>query len=138
MVELISCFETSNHMIWLINFVIGFLVVTNIKKLFSIYCDNNLVVLYSNNNRSSIRSKVIDMKYMIVKERIKKNKDICRAYTKRQYVSWPTNLWLTHEHICCSYCVFLLLPWSNGSLYVLCLDSDFMYLIFYINKYYSL
>ena len=71
----------------LLNFVNGLPVVTNIKRLLSIYCDNNSIVLYSNNNKSSTRSEVIDIKYMIVKERIKKIKDICRTYRKRQFAS---------------------------------------------------
>ncbi|RDX67162.1 hypothetical protein CR513_53993, partial [Mucuna pruriens] len=33
-----------------------------------IYCDNNLAVLYSNNNRSSTKSKFIDIKFLVVKE----------------------------------------------------------------------
>jgi len=91
MVELISCFEASNHVIWLPNFVFGLPAVTNIMRPLSIYCDNNSVVLYSNNNKGSTRSKVIDTKFMVVKERIKKNKDICRTYRKRQYASWFIN-----------------------------------------------
>ena len=69
------------------NFVFGLPAVTNIMRPLSIYCDNNSVVLYSNNNKGSTRSKVIDTKFMVVKERIKKNKDICRTYRKRQYAS---------------------------------------------------
>jgi len=34
------------------------------------YCDNKLVVLYSSNNRSSTKSKHIDIKFLVVKERI--------------------------------------------------------------------
>ena len=63
---------------------------SNIKSSLSIYCENNSIVLYFNNNWSSTKLEVIDIKYMIVKERIKKNKDICRTYRKRQYASWPT------------------------------------------------
>ena len=35
-----------------------------------IYCDNSAVVLYSNNNMSSTKSKFIDIKYLVVKERV--------------------------------------------------------------------
>ena len=44
--------------------------VKGIEIPLKIYCDNNLAVLYSNNNRSSSKSKHIDIKFLIVKERV--------------------------------------------------------------------
>ena len=41
-----------------------------IERPFKIYCDNKSTVLYSNNNRSSTKSKHIDIKFLIVKERV--------------------------------------------------------------------
>ena len=35
-----------------------------------LYCDNKSVVLYSNNNMSSTKSKYIDIKFLIVKEMV--------------------------------------------------------------------
>jgi len=35
-----------------------------------IYCENNSAVLYSNNNRSTTKSKFIDIKFLVVKERV--------------------------------------------------------------------
>ncbi|RDX75731.1 hypothetical protein CR513_44370, partial [Mucuna pruriens] len=52
-IEFVACFETSNHKIWLRNFVTSL-----------------WVVLYSNNNRSSKKSKFIDIKFLVVKKRI--------------------------------------------------------------------
>ena len=48
----------------------GLRVVNCIERPLKIYCDNNLVVLYSNNNRSSMKSKHIDIKFLVVKERV--------------------------------------------------------------------
>ncbi|RDX76198.1 hypothetical protein CR513_43832, partial [Mucuna pruriens] len=62
--EFMACFEASNHGIWLQNFVTSLRVVDDIEKPLNIYCDNNLVVLYSNNNRSSTKSKFIDIKFL--------------------------------------------------------------------------
>ncbi|RDY08256.1 hypothetical protein CR513_07534, partial [Mucuna pruriens] len=50
-------------------------VVDDIERPLKIYRDNNLTVLYSNNNRSSTKSKFIDIKFLVVKERVK-NKQI--------------------------------------------------------------
>ncbi|RDY04344.1 hypothetical protein CR513_11954, partial [Mucuna pruriens] len=52
-VEFVACFETSNHGIWLRNFVISLRVVDGIERPLKIYRDNNSAFLYSNNNRSS-------------------------------------------------------------------------------------
>ena len=68
--EFIACFEASNHGIWLRNFVTGLRIVDTIERPLKIFCDNNSVVLYSNNNRSLAKSKHIDIKFLIVKERV--------------------------------------------------------------------
>ncbi|RDY04531.1 hypothetical protein CR513_11749, partial [Mucuna pruriens] len=63
--KFVDCFETSNHGIWLRNFVTSLRVVNGIERSLKIYYDNNLAVLYSNNNRSSTKSKFIDIKFLI-------------------------------------------------------------------------
>ena len=42
-----------------------------IKRPLKVYCDNKSAFLYSNNNRSSTKSKHIDIKFLVVKERVK-------------------------------------------------------------------
>jgi hypothetical protein len=68
--EFIACFEASNHGIWQRNFITGLCIVDTIKLPLKLYCDNNPAVLYSNNNRSSSKSKHIDIKFLVVKERV--------------------------------------------------------------------
>ena len=41
-----------------------------IERPLKLFCDNKLAVLYSNNNRSSTKSKHIDIKFPVVKERV--------------------------------------------------------------------
>jgi hypothetical protein len=67
--EFIAYFEALNHGIWLKNFVTGLRIMDTIKLPLKLYCDNSSVVLYSNNNRSSSKSKHIDIKFLAVKER---------------------------------------------------------------------
>ncbi|XP_068639322.1 secreted RxLR effector protein 161-like [Aristolochia californica] len=88
--EFIACFEASNHGIWLRNFVTGLRVVDSIDRPLKIYCDNNSAVLYSNNNRSSTKSKFIDIKFLVVKERVQ-NKQISVVPVKRRVSSPLTN-----------------------------------------------
>ena len=44
--------------------------IDGIERPLKIYCDNNYEVLYSNNNRSTPKSKFIDIKFLVVKERV--------------------------------------------------------------------
>jgi hypothetical protein len=68
--EFIACFEASNYRIWLRNFITGLRIVDTIKLPLKLYCENSSAVLYSNNNKSSSKSKHIDIKFLIVKERV--------------------------------------------------------------------
>ena len=69
-VEFIACYEVSNHGIWLRNFITGLCIVDSIKRPLKLFCDNKSTVMYSNNNRSSTKSKHIDIKFLVVKERV--------------------------------------------------------------------
>ena len=68
--EFIACYEASNHGIWLKNFVTGLRILGNVERPLKLFCDNRSAVLYSNNNRSSTKSKHIDIKFLVVKERV--------------------------------------------------------------------
>ncbi|KAF7152393.1 hypothetical protein RHSIM_Rhsim01G0098800 [Rhododendron simsii] len=45
--------------------------VSNIEKPLRIYCDNKAAELYSKNDKSSSKSKHIDIKFLVIKERIR-------------------------------------------------------------------
>ena len=68
--EFVACYEESNHGIWLRNFVTGLRIMNGIERPLKLFCDNKSAVLYSNNNRSSTKSKFIDIKFLLVKERV--------------------------------------------------------------------
>ena len=67
--EFVACYEASNHGVWLKNFVTRLRVVDSIQRPLKLLCDNNSAVLYANNNRSSSKSKYIDFKFLVVKQR---------------------------------------------------------------------
>ncbi|XP_071723809.1 secreted RxLR effector protein 161-like [Rutidosis leptorrhynchoides] len=69
-VEFISCFEASEHGIWLRNFITGLRVVNSIGRPMKLYCDDQSAVMFANNNRSSTKSKHIDIKFLAIKERV--------------------------------------------------------------------
>ncbi|GAA0186408.1 hypothetical protein LIER_33696 [Lithospermum erythrorhizon] len=68
--EFIACHQATVQAIWLRNFIAGLRVVNGIKRPLKIYYDNRAVVLNSNNNKSSTKSRHIERKFLIVKERI--------------------------------------------------------------------
>ena len=63
-------YKASNYGIWLRNFVTGQRIVEWTERPLKLYCDNKSAVMYSNNNRSSTKSKHIDIKFLVVKERV--------------------------------------------------------------------
>ena len=72
--EFIAFYEASNHGLWLRNFVTRLHMVKGIERRLKLYCDNNSAVLYSNNNKSSSKSKHIDIKFLVVKEIVQNGK----------------------------------------------------------------
>jgi len=48
----------------------GLKVVDDIHKQLKLYCDNNPVVCYAHNNKSSGAAKYIDIKYYVVKDKV--------------------------------------------------------------------
>ena len=101
--EFIACYEASNHGIWLRNFVTGLRVVDGIDRPLKIHCDNNSAVLYSNNNRSSTKSKFIDIKFLVVKERVQDRQIVIEHIGTNSMLADPLTKGLTpkafHEHI---------------------------------------
>ncbi|KAK3017561.1 hypothetical protein RJ639_006775 [Escallonia herrerae] len=68
--EFVACFEASCHGVWLRNFITGLKVVDTISRPLKIFCDNQATIFFSKNNKSSGGTKHIEIKYLVVKERI--------------------------------------------------------------------
>jgi hypothetical protein len=56
------------------NFVGGFKIVDSIARPIKIFCDNRDALFFYKNNESGNRSKHSDIKYLCVRENIKRNK----------------------------------------------------------------
>ena len=70
--KFVACFEALSHALWLRNFISGLGVVDSIAIPLRIYCDNTAIVFFSKNGKFSSGSKHIDLKYLVVKERVQK------------------------------------------------------------------
>jgi hypothetical protein len=69
--EFIACHDTIGQVIWLKKFVPDLRVVDCIHKPLKMYCDNQPAVYYAHNNKSSNASKPIEVKFYVVKDRIR-------------------------------------------------------------------
>ena len=74
-VEFVTYYGVATQAIWLKNFISRLLVVDSIFRPIKILCDNNVVVFFSKNNKSSKGSKHIKLKYLTVRDLVK-NEDI--------------------------------------------------------------
>lgn len=54
-IELIACYETATHVLWMSNFFNGLKIVDLIKMLLKIFFDNTTTVFFFKNNKSSSR-----------------------------------------------------------------------------------
>jgi hypothetical protein len=68
--KFIACYEAVGHLVWLKNFIPGLRVIDSISKLLTLYCDNKATVFFSHNNRLSGAVKHINLKYLVVRERV--------------------------------------------------------------------
>ncbi|KAH9686891.1 hypothetical protein KPL70_014557 [Citrus sinensis] len=100
--EFVACYESSNQGIWLRNFVTGLCILEGVERPLKIFCDNKSVVLYSNNNKSSTMSKHIEIKFLVVKERVQSGQISIEHIGKNSMIVDPLTKGLPpkvfHEH----------------------------------------
>jgi hypothetical protein len=70
-VEFVACYEKTGQVNWLKKFIPDLKVVGNIHKPLKLYFDNNPAVQYAYNNRLNGAAKHIDIKYYIVKDKVR-------------------------------------------------------------------
>ena len=87
--EYIACYEASNHGNWLKNVIINLNVVQGIERPLNLYCDNQSTVMFSNNNWSLKKSKHIDIKYLVVKERVQNDQLSIEHIGTNSMVAYP-------------------------------------------------
>jgi len=74
--EFVSCFESTAHGVWLKSFIYGLKIVDTISRPLRIFYDNSVVVFMAKNNKSGSQSKHINIKYLVIRERVKDKKVI--------------------------------------------------------------
>jgi hypothetical protein len=69
--KFVACYEATGQVNWLKKFILGLKVIDNINEPLRLYYDNNPAIQYAHNNRSSGAVKHIDIKYYVVKDKVR-------------------------------------------------------------------
>jgi hypothetical protein len=69
--EFVACYEATGQAVWLKNFIPKLQVIDSIARPLTLLCDNETAILLSKNNKLSDASKWINIKYLIVRDKIK-------------------------------------------------------------------
>jgi hypothetical protein len=67
----VSCYEATSQAVCLKNFIYRLQVICSIARSLILLWDNETVIFFSKNNKSSSASKWIDFKYFVVRDKIK-------------------------------------------------------------------
>ena len=94
--EFVACFEATVHALWLRNFVSGLSIVDNIARPLRIYCDNSAAIFFSKNDRYSKGAKHMDLRYLSVKEEVKKLKVSIEHISTNLMIADPLTKGLPH------------------------------------------
>lgn len=90
--EFIGYYKASNQGVWLWNFIIG-LCFNGVEKPLKINYNNKAAKLYSKNNKSSSKSKYINIKFPVVKEKVQNAQvSIKNIYTNLMIIDPVTKL----------------------------------------------
>ncbi|KAI5349422.1 hypothetical protein L3X38_002309 [Prunus dulcis] len=79
--EFLACCEATSQAIWLRNFIISLNVVESIHRPIQIWNDNSAAVLFAKGNKRTKGSRLLDVKFIIVKEKI------AQGYTNISHIS---------------------------------------------------
>lgn len=74
--QFISCYVVFTHVAWLRNLATGLRIVDSIVRPLKFYCDNNATVFSSKNNKASSSFKHLELKYLTIRDLVKKNEII--------------------------------------------------------------
>jgi hypothetical protein len=69
--KFMTCYEATGQTVWLKNFIPRLQMIDNIAKPLTLLYDNETAIFFSKNNKSSGASKWIDIKYLVVRDKVK-------------------------------------------------------------------
>ncbi|XP_058092533.1 secreted RxLR effector protein 161-like [Magnolia sinica] len=87
--EFIAFHEASNQALWLQSLFLGLRVLEHVLKPRRIFCNNSAAISFSSNNKNSSRSKHIDIKYLIVKDKVQNHHVYVEFISTKQMIADP-------------------------------------------------
>ena len=69
--EYVACFEATGHALWIRDFIIGLQIMNTISKPLKIFCDNDAARRFAQNDKVSSKSKFLEVKYFVLKEKVR-------------------------------------------------------------------
>lgn len=87
----IAWYKTTIQVVWVRNFIVSTRMMELIEKLIQIWCDNNSTVFVSRNNKRSASTKHLELKHLIVKEKIKQGCTRIDHIDTESIISYPLN-----------------------------------------------
>ena len=88
-VEFVSCFEATSQGVWLKSFISGLRVMDSISRPLRTFYDNSTTVFLAKNNKSGSRSKHIDIKYLVIRERVKEKQVVIEHISTKLMIADP-------------------------------------------------
>ncbi|CAL2256677.1 unnamed protein product [Prunus armeniaca] len=89
--EFVACYEATIQASWLKNFITGLRVVDSIARPVQIFCDNSATVFYSRNNKRSAGTKHLEIKFLLVREKIKQGQTRIDHISTHDMIADPLN-----------------------------------------------
>lgn len=87
--EFIGCYEAMKQAVWLRNFIGQMGVVDSISRPLKIFCDNEAAVFFSKNNKRTSASRLMDVKYLVVRDRVKDKEIIIEHVSSELNIADP-------------------------------------------------
>lgn len=69
--EFVACYHATGQIVWLKNFIPGLQITDSIARAHILFCDNEAAGFLSKNNKSSGASMWFDIKYLVVRDKVK-------------------------------------------------------------------
>ncbi|KAM0968159.1 hypothetical protein TB1_015836 [Malus domestica] len=87
--EFIALFEATKKWLWLKNLITFMRLVDSISRPLVIHCDNKAAVFFSKNNKKSEATRLMDVKYLSVKEHVKKGDILVEHIDTQRMIADP-------------------------------------------------
>ncbi|KAM1000142.1 hypothetical protein ACFX2A_006927 [Malus domestica] len=87
--EFIALFEATKKGLWLKNLITFMRLVDSISRPLVIHCDNKAAVFFSKNNKKSEATRLMDVKYLSVKEHVKKGDILVEHIDTQRMIADP-------------------------------------------------